>query len=83
MSENWKLQYKEMRGGKKIVVTAEGTRSYGPEYRVDFYDNDRLVHSTVVFKQDLPYVKQAGPRGFENATVERRTKSGRLLKKVT
>jgi len=67
---------------KKIIITAEGTRAFGPEYRLDFYDNDRLVHSTVVFKQDLPYAKQAGPRGFDSAIVERRTKGGRLLKKV-
>ena len=62
---------------KEIIIYKPEKRMYGNEYPVHFIDNGRLVFKTVLFGNDLRYVKQAGPSGFESAKVIRKYRKGK------
>lgn len=56
---------------KKIVVLKPTKRAFGNEYPVRYYKNGKLVHSTVMFGNDIRYADRAYTKEFQGVTITR------------
>lgn len=64
----------------KIIIGKPTTKIYGPEYPVKFLRNGKIVHSTIVFGNDLRYINQAYTADFNNIKPIRTYKTGKKRK---
>ena len=59
---------------KRIIAQKYGTiRSFGPEHRVLFIKDGKVLEDTVMFSIDLKYADRAFTKEFENVKIERMT----------
>jgi len=57
---------------KRIIVHKPVVGCYGNEYKVTYWNGNNVVYSSVLFEDDLEYLHESAPKGFDDARIVRR-----------
>lgn len=64
---------------KQIRILKPTSRAYGKEYPVQFINDGRIVHRTVAFDVDLPWINRSYTQDFKGVNPTTKYKSIKKL----